>query len=610
MVASEYPISSLSSVPNEPLLDDREVILLVDDYPDLVLLLKEFLDDQGMPAVTAGSAAELHQALREHHVALAVLDIGLPDGDGMALLPDIIRDYPDTSVIMLTASTDLHTAMDCMRQGADDYLTKPVQFSEFYQTVLKVLEKRRLTINNRRYQHQIEQANFRLQLLHELSMKMNSAYLSMVELDEILQAILVGITAEEGLQFNRAFLALFDESGQALEGRMAIGPGCREEAGRIWQDMRAKDLRFHEIIHNIKKNCFSVDAEVNTIVHSLKVKTENRDHLLIRAALNKQSMNVVAGRCEYPVPADLIDLLREDTFVVVPLFSPRKSLGVLIADHFVTRRPITETLVHALKSFASQASLAIEHSHLYRAMELKIKELEAVTHELEQNKDLLVEAERFAAVGHVAAQLVHNIRNPITSIGGTARLLARKTNDPEQLKFLNIMTQASDQVEAALENLFSFVEQDKPNKKPSSLYPLIHKSMMLFYNAIHKHHIEPRLILPEPGPVLKIDQRQIRQMLVHLVRNGIEAMADGGTLTIEVTSADRQVALSIRDTGSGITEPNLDRAADPFFTTKTYGTGMGLTLVRRIVKNHDGTLKVKNRDQGGTEVTVTFPLEH
>ena len=143
MLTTEQSTSTLPPFPAE-LLEEGEKILIVDDYPDIVLLLQEFLHDQGLPTIKAASVAELHEALKNESIALTVLDIGLPDGSGIDLLPVLRTDYPDMSVIMLTAVTDLHTALECMRQGADDFLTKPVQFTEFYATVRKVLEKRRL----------------------------------------------------------------------------------------------------------------------------------------------------------------------------------------------------------------------------------------------------------------------------------------------------------------------------------------------------------------------------------------------------------------------------------------------------------------------------------
>jgi len=606
MLTPEYPDPAVPQEQAGHLLVGNEAILIVDDFPDIVQLLQEFLQEQGLATLTARSVAEMHQKLKGNTVALILLDIGLPDGSGFDLLPELTGNYPDMAIVMLTAVTDLHTALDCMRQGADDYMTKPVQFPELFATVRRVLEKRRLTINNRLYQRQIEQANFRIRLLHELTMKMNSVYLSIVELDEILRAILVGITAEEGLGFNRAFLALFDQADEFLEGTLAIGPGCRDEAGRIWHEMKEKNLSINQLIDNIKADCFTRDAEVNLIIQSLRISASETDHILIRATTDRRSMHVINGQCEFPVSPDLIRLLREDTFVIVPLYSPGRSLGVIIADHFVTREPISKDLIKALESFASQASLAIEHCNLYMAMENKINELEAVSHELEKNKDLLVEAERYSALGHMSAQLVHNIRNPITSIGGTARLLSRKTSDPELLKFLNMMMVEAEKIEETLKDLFSFVDQKTPARENAPLYPLIRKSMILFYNVMLKQNIEYHLVLPEPDPFFIADQHQIRQLLVHLIRNAIEAMPDGGTLTVAVSYDDRQINISIEDTGIGLADPVLNRATDPFFTTKTFGTGLGLTLVKRIARDHNGTLQLRNKKGGGTVATVSF----
>jgi len=601
-------IYSTVSLPDDQLLEGEEIILIVDDYPDIVFLLQEFLQQHGFPIVTAGSADELRRVFQQTPVAMALLDIGLPDADGTELIPEIKAAHGDTSIIMLTAVTDLQTALECLRLGADDYLTKPVQFEPFLETLRKVLEKRRLMINNRRYQKQLEQANFRIQLLHELAMKMNSAYLSITVLDEILQAILVGITADEGLKFNRAFLALFNESGRVLEGRLAIGPGCREDAGRIWQEMRSTNLRFHDIIDSIKDHCFQEDSEVNRIARALRVEADDSDHLLIQAVTERRTINVVNGQSDREVPLELIGLLEEDCFVVVPLYSPSRSLGVIIADQFVTGERIDSELIHALESFASQASLAIEHCRLYTAMESKIHELETVTHELEKNKDLLVEAERYSAVGHMATQLAHNIRNPITSIGGTARLLARKTDDPEWLKFLNMMTREAAKIENTVEDLFSFVEQVVLEKENLPLYPLINKSLMLYYNAMQKQGIKYQLNVPDNAPTLEVDPRLMRQVFVHLIRNAVEAMPDGGKLDIRVELAPEQVRISLRDSGAGVARPVLERAMDPFYTTKTFGAGIGLALVKRIVSDHDGVLEIKKLDTGGTEAVVTLPI--
>ncbi len=594
------------SLDDNEFLEGDEVILAVDDYQAVVVLLQNFLHQRGLITLTAGSAQEFRRMLNNIPIALILLDINLPDGDGTELISEIKEASPNTAIIMLSAATDLHTALECLRHGADDYLTKPVQLATFWGTVRKVLEKRRLQINNRRYQQQLEQAHFRIQLLHELAMKMNTAYLGMTALEEILQAILVGITAEEGLKFNRAFLALFDATGTVLEGRLAVGPGCREDAVRIWQEMNSKALGFRDIIDSIKEHDFQEDSEVNKIVRALHISSDNKEHLLIRAAMERKTINVCHGQCEFSVPLDLMGLLQEDSFVVIPLYSSNRSLGVIIADHFVTGKKIDSPLIHALESFASQASLAIEHCRLYSDMEKKIKELELVTHELEANKDLLVESERYSALGQVAAQLAHNIRNPITSIGGTARLLSRKTTDPQQLRFFDMMTMEVTRIEQTLEDLFNFVDTSPVQKERVLIYPLIIKTLMLFYKAMEKQSIKYQAIVPEQLTG-ELDPNQIRRVLVHLVRNAVEAMENGGKVEIEVTSDPEYIQIAVRDSGMGIAAADLQRVSDPFYTTKVAGTGVGLALVERIVKDHQGKLHIRCQDSGGTEVLVTLP---
>ncbi len=588
------------------LLHEEEVVLIVDDFPDIVLLLQEFLTKENIPSITANSAAGLHTSLERNKVALVLLDIGLPDADGSELLPALKKQYRDLSIIMLTGVRDLKTAMSCIRFGADDYLTKPVHFADLLSTIKMVLEKRRLSLNNRIYQRQLEQARFRLQLSHELSSRMNSVFLSLVELDEILQAILVGITAEEGLQFNRAFLVLLNAEGTFLEGRMAIGPGSREEGNRIWQNIREMDLDFHDLL--TCSNFLVSDVEVNRIVKALRFSTTDEEHLLVKAVKTRKTIHVVNGTSHGQVPVELIGLLGEDSFVVVPLFSPNGPLGVIIADHFITGRLISDDHISALESFASQASLAIEHCNLYMNMEKKINELEDVTSQLEKNKNLLVDAERYSTVGHVAAQLAHNIRNPITSIGGTARLLARKTDDPEWLQFLNMMKVESEKIEGILEDLFSFVETVQPRFKNIALVPIITKSLLLHAPAFKDKGVRCHFKQPDFDPYVFLDKELIQKVLIHLIRNSIDAMPDGGELTVAMELKEDMVKIILEDTGVGIVDSNLNQVSEPFFTTKTVGAGIGLSLVQRIIEDHHGSFEIMAGKENGTRAVISLPI--
>ena len=595
------------SLATDKLLAGEEVIAIVDDDGAIREPLRIFLESHELAVAEAGTAAELRTLLGTAKIALILLDIGLPDGDGISLLPEIVSGHPNTAIVMLTGMADLDVALECIRKGADDYLSKPVKFDEILLVVRKVLERRRLIAENLKYQEDLENAHFRIRLLHQLSLKMNTVYLSTVELDEILLAILVGITADEGLRFNRAFLMIFDDENEVLKGRLAIGSECRHEAGRIWADLLEQKLDFLTIVQNIKKECINGDTRVTQMIKNLQIPVSDSEHILIRVASERRSILVENGRADVPVDQELINLLGEDTFVVIPLFSPTKSLGVIIADHFVTHLPITKDHIRSLEIFANQASLAIDHTRLYMEMEDKIRELEDVTQELEKNKDLLVESASYSALGQMSAQLVHVLRNPVTSIGGAARILEKRVKDEKSLEFVHMIVNETSRLESTMKDLFDFVSKPKAEKKCEPLYPLINKTLLLLQPSLVKYSIVVEPDLPEPGPILEMDERLMRKMFLHLIRNAIDAMPHGGTLKIIVRQQRGWVQISFEDTGTGIAKALQERAIDPFFTTKTYGTGLGLTLVEKIVASHGGNFSLTQKPDGGMEARVNLP---
>lgn len=598
-----------SPVASSDYLFPQESIVIVDDSIEIILIFENLLKGEGFTVFTATSGAEFYQLLARENIALVLLDIGLPDKNGTEILTDIVQNHPDLGVIMLTGTTDLKVAMACLRDGADDYLAKPVSLEEFSLAVRKTLQKRRLIIDNRNYQKQLELTNYRTNFLHQLNLKMNNAYLNSIELESVLRSILTGITAEDGLGFNRAFLLLYNKQHTHLQGKIGIGPASKADAGRVWSEIKEKGLHLTDILQNVKTSNIDKDSEVNRIVQALNISYDDKAHILIQACDHRKSILVENGKAgEQVVSQEFLSNLQENNFIVTPLFSPNKSLGIIIADNCITGNPITDDDINYLAIFASQASLAIEHSHLYQDMIDKIQALEDVTAELDKNKNLLVDAERYSALGHMSAQLAHSIRNPITSIGGIARLLAKRSNDEKTSKFLDMMIIESERIESILDNLFNFVDDEKPEKETQPLYPLIRKSLMLFYGDMKKQSILYRLDLPTPDPILSIDAKHIQQVLLHLIRNGIEAMDSGGLLTVSCEKNGQEVKICIEDSGSGITDSNIKRVADPFYTTKTYATGMGLTLVEKIITDHDGSFSMKNSDSGGMAATITLPL--
>jgi len=592
------------------LLYDDEIVVIVDDSPEIVLLLESYLTRQNIPVAKATDAEELWRLFETEKIALILLDICLPGKSGMEILSELVPKYPDLGIIMVTGTTDIQTALDCLRNGADDYLTKPVIPKEFNHTLHQTLKKRRLAIENRIFQRQLEATNFRMQFLHNLNLKMNTAYLNILELDSVLQTILAGITSEEGLKFNRAFLALYDEKGETLCGKLAIGPSSREEAGDLWQNIKAKNLGLHDIINGIVDNTIDTDTLVNRIARGLRIPADRQDHILIASSLQRKSILVKDGFAEdVDIPEDFLQLLDEQDFVVVPLFSASRSLGVIIADNFVTGAEITSDDVMALEIFANQASLAIEHSHLYRDMNIKIRELEQVTMELEKNKDMLIEAERYSTIGYISAQLVHAIRNPLTSLGGTARLLLRRTQEDTTRKFLEIMAEETSKIEETLENLFKFAGDIALEKQPQSITAVLQESLTVFYTSFKKHDIQLEWEIPADEIILDIDAGKMRKVFMYLIRNAIEAMESGGELKVELFGEQGGTTITITDSGSTVSDEELETASANLYAAKAYGTGLGFTLVEQILEQHGASFSLQNLSPRGMVATIHFPAD-
>ena len=137
--------------------------------------------------------------------------------------------------------------------------------------------------------------------------------------------------------------------------------------------------------------------------------------------------------------------------------------------------------------------------------------------------------------------------------------------------------------------------------------PLLIKSLMLFYVAMQKQGVEYEVDLPDRQFSCEIDPQQMKRVFGHLIRNAVEAMEQGGRLLIKVTADGALLRVAVLDSGIGIAEADLHRAADPFYTTKTAGTGVGLALVDRIVRDHGGSMIIRRRRGGGTEVVLTLP---
>jgi signal transduction histidine kinase len=449
----------------------------------------------------------------------------------------------------------------------------------------------------------------RLGPLLDLAVKLNCAFLMAHDLNEILQAVLVGVTVGEGLGFNRAFLFQLDAKKEYMEGKLAIGPANRKDAGRIWSEISRKQLSLFEILDDVKEVFYNGTDPINQLVRQINVPFSEQDHILIRA-LNERRAFWIGGKGENSaaVPDDLLQILGANEFAVAPLYAHEEAYGVILADNFVTGRPIDQGDVDALQLFAGLASIAAGKTRMCEMLEERVQELKTLNEEMERNKDQLVEAERYACLGRMADQLLHEIRNPLSTIGGMAKILKRKLKDSELIDYAEVMVKENERVEKTLTVIFDFANIPKLNPESVKICDLIKASLALLQSELDRHNITLNVFdCPDPEPVLFLDRIYIQQSFLNILKNAVEAMPEGGILTVSVSISAGYVEIQITDTGLGMAKGYLNKADQPFFTTKTHGFGLGLSLAKRVIQLHNGFMCLTKNKFGGTNVSITLP---
>lgn len=434
-----------------------------------------------------------------------------------------------------------------------------------------------------------------------------------VDLNDIYIITLIGVTAGMGLGFNRAFILRYDRSKNMLIGESAIGPSDAAEAGRIWSELYEKRLSIKEIFDSYKETLGDRDVKVREIVQRLKVSLTWEEGILQEVLFHNTPYKVTdANSGRYSDQKMIAAELGCQSFAVVPLISRGKAEGIIIADNLITGKEISDEDINRLSIIANQAGAAIENSQLLQNLEEKVEALRVAYLDLKENRDLLLRAERLSVVGEVAASVAHEIRNPLTSIGGFARAVLRDIGEKQKLqtnrRFLKIILEEVKRLETIVTEILGFVRPVTPKFAPNNLNEVIEQTLSMMSGEID----EDRIIITKDYqidlPPVWIDTDQIRQVLLNLFRNAIHAMKERGMLSIITVSENETVKLHVSDTGEGIPDENMDKLFNAFFTTKSTGSGLGLTIAMQIIKNHGGSIAVESKPGEGSTFTISLPL--
>jgi C4-dicarboxylate-specific signal transduction histidine kinase len=295
------------------------------------------------------------------------------------------------------------------------------------------------------------------------------------------------------------------------------------------------------------------------------------------------------------------------SLVALPIRNRGKMVGVLEVLNKRGPHPFDDGDVEVLTLAANQIGIAMENAHLHE----RLKEKFALTSaELKETQAKLIRSERLAALGQLSQGVAHEVRNPVMSIGGFAKRLHKRfgPEDPEA-KYVEIIIKETARLQSMVEDVDRYTKMPEPIPKEIRLSALLEGVLKDWEEGYAREDICVETQIVPEDPTVLVDQDQMIQALIHLLRNASEAMPKGGTLSILTRWEGSALVISVKDNGTGIAREDLPRIFDPFFTSKTQGSGLGLTTVNRIVSDHGGEVKVSSISGKGTQVDVCLRIQ-
>jgi signal transduction histidine kinase len=353
-------------------------------------------------------------------------------------------------------------------------------------------------------------------------------------LSDILRIILIGVTAGSGLGFNRAFIFLTDmvDNRPCLIGVHAIGPSSPEEAGAIWHKLSIGEMTLDSMFEDVLRHSHRDSQSCEGLLAGLCIPLDNKDNLFAQAALEMKSMIIDESVLNVPAYEDLRRRLGTGPLAVVPLVGKESLQGVLIADNFITHKPITESDLQLLEIFARYASDTVEKFRLYENLERKINDLKRANEMIILNRENLIKAERLSVLAEMAGHVAHEVRNPLTvSADSPNRCSEKISSDHDNYEYLNIIVEQVSRIEQALGKFTSLLNYQKKNDRVCNLYEIVKSTLDLKAADLVNCRFEINA-----GELIQIkaDPDLLRQALILIINKACAIIEDKQKMTLTI----------------------------------------------------------------------------
>jgi two-component system NtrC family sensor kinase len=286
----------------------------------------------------------------------------------------------------------------------------------------------------------------------------------------------------------------------------------------------------------------------------------------------------------------------------VPVVVKGRAVGAIEAINKIGG-PFTNDDLETLSFLAASVGVAVENARLYGELAQSKKDLEI-------SQAQLVQAEKLAATGRLAASMAHEINNPLQAIHNCLHLmLNRPLTDEKKANYLNMAQEEVERLSALVARTLDFYRPSSGRVTRTQANDLVESVLALTGKKLQHSHVQVHRKLAADLPPLLAVTDQLTQVLLNLVINAAEAMPQGGALTVTTACDGDWIDISLSDTGPGITPEEASKIFEPFYTTKATGTGLGLAISYGIIERHGGRITVASEPGHGATFTVRLPVK-
>lgn len=450
----------------------------------------------------------------------------------------------------------------------------------------------------------LDSKTLEVRFLHELGSILQSS----VDLEEVLSVALTAITAGKGFGMNRAFLLIINREQGILQGHLAIGPRSHEEANQTWDEISRNDMDLQTLAQNFRANKLSSErAKFHDILEQLTIPLSRSDHPLISALNGAQPLLVENAFNNPEVSPEIANLLGVDTFLLLPLISRNRRVGMIIADNCITRRRISEEDMRSIENFSFPVAFAIERASLYERLQVELNRVTEAGNKLKEQQELIVRMEKMALVGRITSSIAHSIRNPLMVIGGFARSILKNTPDSDPKRsFIESIVGEARHLEDVLDEILNYSDSLYPTRDFWDVNQLLETSLREIQDFLLERDCICRFHPTDGLPLAYIDFKQVAYCVRTLIMDSLEGR-EGQELSLRAERQGDGIRIIMVDRERSVTPEDLDALLTPFAITHTMGSGLGLALCRTMLDKQDIPFTVTAPPGEGVTYTIILP---